>query len=140
MEMKKYLRNNMNLFDKVEWVKQLCADAIGVSEDEVIRKMLGRLRKRGVVQKRKYGLGRFTQQELILDQLLKSNEVSPRTAYRWFCMLKAPKEILEIGKENELSQNEILRRSQGVLQKVTPEQQELGEEIRQEILKLVRLM
>ena len=38
MEMKKYLRNNMNLFDKVEWVKKLASEAIGVSDEAVLKK------------------------------------------------------------------------------------------------------
>src|SRR3989344_9571132 len=89
MEMKKYLRNNMNLFDKVEWVKHLATDAIGISEEAVLRKMLRHLARKGTSQVNKFSITRFSQQELILDQVLKSNEVSPRTAYNWFIYMRA---------------------------------------------------
>jgi len=137
--MKKYLRNNMNLFSKIEWVKQLSTDAIGISDEVVIKRMLGRLYRKGTSQIKKYGILQLSQPELILDQLLKSNEVSPRSAYRWFLLAKAPKEVCELGREDKISQNEIQRRLQGVLQK-SPEQDKLSKEIIQDIIKVVEVV
>ncbi|MEM4264105.1 MAG: hypothetical protein QW666_04415 [Candidatus Woesearchaeota archaeon] len=138
--MKKYLRQNTNTFDKVEWVKQLASEAIGVSDEAIIRRMLGHLRRKGTCKFNKYGVLQFSQKELVLDQLLKSNEVSPRSAYRWFLLLKAPEEVRELGQDNKISQNEMWRRAQGVLQNSSPEQEKLGKEILQDIIKIVEMM
>ena len=137
--MKKYLRNNMNLFDKIEWVKQLSTDAIGISDEAVLRRMLGRLYRKGSGQVKKFGVLQLSQQELILDQLLKSQEVSPRSAYRWFLLAKAPKEVCELGREDKITQNEIQRRLRGVLQK-SPEQDKFSKEIIQDIIKVVEVV
>lgn len=137
--MKKYLRHNTNVFDKVELVKRLCSEAIGISDEAVIRKILGHLRYKGAGKFKKYGVLRFSQRELVLDQLLKSNEISPRTAYGWFNLMQAPKEVCELGQNDKISQNEMKRRMQGVLQK-SPEQEKLGKEILQDILKIVEMM
>lgn len=138
--MKKYLRNNMNLFDKVEWVKRLSAEALGISEEAHLRRMLRHLARKGTSQAKKFGVLGFSQQELILDQLLKSNEVSPRTAYNWFIYIKAPEEVCELGREGKISQNEIKRRAGGVLRKSDPEHEKLGKEILQDIIRLVEAM
>ena len=138
--MKKYLRNNMNLFDKVEWVKHLATDAIGISEETVLRKMLRHLARKGTSQVNKFSIARFSQQELILDQVLKSNEVSPRTAYNWFIYMRAPEEACELGRQGKISQNELRRRASGVLRKCDPEHEKLGKEILQEIIKIVEAM
>ena len=138
--MKKYLRNNMNLFDKVEWVKKLASEAIGVSDEAVLKKMLRHLWHKGSVGTKKYGVLRFSQQEIILDQLLKSNEVSPRSAYRWFSLIKVPEEVCELGREGKISQNEIQRRASGLLRKSDPEHEKLGKEILQDIIKIVEMM
>ena len=140
MEMKKYLRNNMNLFDKVEWVKQLASEAIGVSDVIVLKRMLRHLWSKGSVRTSKYGVLRFSQQEILLDQLLKSNEVSPRSAYRWFSLVKAPEEICELGRDGKISQNEIQRRASGLLRKSDPEHEKLGKEILQNIIRIVEMM
>ena len=140
MEMKKYLRHNMTMFDKVEWVKQLCSEAVGISDEAVIKKMLGRISRKGMCKLNKFGMLKFSQKELVLDQLLKSNEVSPRSAYRWFLLLKVPKEVRELGQENRISQNEIVRRSFNVRQKSDPAKEKLDKEILQDIVKLVEVM
>lgn len=139
MEMKKYLRNNMTLFDKVEMVKQLASETIGISSEDVLRKMLRRLCKKGSCQSSKYGILKFSQQELVLDQILKSSEISPRTAYNWFLCIKAPEEVCELGREGKISQNEIKRRRADILQK-SPEQDKLSQEILEDIRKLVEVM
>ena len=138
--MKKYLRNNMNLFDKVEWVKQLASEAIGISDETVLKRMLRHLWSKGNVRTNKYSVLRFSQQEIILDQLLKSNEVSPRSAYRWFSLVKAPEEVCELGREGKISQNEIQRRASGLLRKSDPEHEKLGKEILQNIIRIVEMM
>gem|GEM_PF-3131493 len=138
--MKKYLRHNMTMFDKVEWVKQLCSEAVGISDEAVIKKMLGRISRKGMCKLNKFGMLKFSQKELVLDQLLKSNEVSPRSAYRWFLLLKVPKEVRELGQENRISQNEIVRRSFNVRQKSDPAKEKLDKEILQDIVKLVEVM
>ena len=138
--MKKYLRNNMNLFDKVEWVKQLASEALGVSDEAILKKMLRHLWCKGSIRAAKYGVLRFSQQEIILDQLLKSNEVSPRSAYRWFSLIKAPEEVCELGREGKISQNEIQRRASGLLRKSDPEHEKLGKEILQDIIRIVEMM
>lgn len=138
--MKKYLRNNMNLFDKVEWVKQLASEAIGVSDVIILKRMLRHLWHKGSVGKNKYGVSKFSQQEIILDQLLKSNEVSPRSAYRWFSLIHAPEEVCELGREGKISQNEIQRIASRVLQKSDPEHEKLGKEILQEIIRIIEAM
>ena len=138
--MKRYLRHNMNVFEKIEWLKQLAADAIGVTDFLVLRRMISRLRRKGTAEFRKYGVLKFTQQELVLDQILKANEVSPKTAYRWFFLLKAPKEVIESGQQDRISQNEMLRRYSSVRRKSDPEQDKLGQEIIQDILKLIEVI
>lgn len=138
--MKKYLRQNMNVFEKIEWLKQLSAEAIGVSDEAVLRRMLSKLRRKGTAEFRKFGILRLSQQELILDQLLKANEVSPKSAYSWFLLLRAPPEVIESGRKDRLSQNEMLRRSSGVRQKSTPEQEALGKEILQDIIRLIEVI
>ena len=138
--MKKYLRNNMNMFDKIDWIKQLASDAIGVSDEVVLRRMLSRLCRKGRGLVRKYGVLHFSQQELILEQLLKSNEVSPLSAYRWFLLIRAPEEISELGQKSKISQNEIERRMQGVRQKSDPEREKLGREILLDIVRIVEAM
>jgi hypothetical protein len=140
MEMKKYLRNNMTLFDKVEWLKRLSSEAIGVSDEALLRGMLRRLSRKGSGSINKYGVLRFSQQELVLDQLLKSSEVSPRSAYRWFSLLKAPIEAHELGRCGKLSQNQIEKQYSKVLRKSDPEQDKLGKEILQDIIKVVEGM
>lgn len=80
--MKKYLRDNRNVFQKVDWLRDLASQAIGVSEDAVLRRMLGRLRRKGTAEYKKYGVLKFSREELILDQILKAQEVSPKTAYQ----------------------------------------------------------
>ncbi|MBW2972797.1 hypothetical protein KY346_00210 [Candidatus Woesearchaeota archaeon] len=138
--MKKYLRNNTNLFDKVEWVKQMCSEAIGVSDEVIIRKMLSKLRTKGTAKFSRYGVLRLSQRELVLDQLLKSNEISPRTAYSWFILIRAPKDVCELGRNDKISQNEMKRRMKGFLQKRHPEQEKLRKEIMKDILKVVEAM
>jgi len=130
----------MNVFEKIEWLKQLAADAIGVTDFLVLRRMISRLRRKGTAEFRKYGVLKFTQQELVLDQILKANEVSPKTAYRWFFLLKAPKEVIESGQQDRISQNEMLRRYSSVRRKSDPEQDKLGQEIIQDILKLIEVI
>ncbi len=139
--MKKYLRQNMNVFEKIEWLKQISSEAIGVSETTVLRRMLSRIRRKGSAEFRKYNILKLTQQELILDQLLKAHEVSPKTAYTWFLLLKAPKEVIESGQKDKLSQNEMLRRCVGVRQKsADPEHEKLGQEIIHDIIKLIEVI
>ncbi len=138
--MKRYLRHNMNVFEKIEWLKQLATDAIGVSDIATLRRMISRLRRKGTAEFKKYGILKFTQQELILDQLLKANEVSPKTAYRWFFLLRAPKEVIESGQQDRISQNEMLRRYRSVRQKSDPEQDKLGQKIIQDIIKLIEMI
>ena len=139
--MKRYLRHNMNTFEKLEWLKQLAADAIGVSDMVVLRRMISRLRRKGTAEFRKYGVLKLTQQELVLDQILRANEVSPKTAYTWFLLLKAPKEVVESGQQDRLSQNEMLRRCRSVRQKsASPEHEKLGQEIIQDIIKLIEVI
>ena len=138
--MKKYLRQNMNVFEKVEWLRKLSTEAIGVSDTRLLRRMIGRIRRKGTAEFRKYGILKMSQQEIILDQLLKSNEVSPKTAYNWFLLLKAPTEVIESGRKDKLSQNEIARRCVGVLQKSDPEHEKLGQEILQDIIKLIEVI
>ena len=138
--MEKNLRNNMNLFDKVEWVKKLASEAIGVSDEETLRRLLRRLYSKGMGQYKRYGVLKYTKEELVLDQLLKDYQVSPRTAYRWFMFLKAPQDVRQLAKENMISQNELERRSQGLLLKSTPEQEKLGKEIIQRICALIEVM
>ena len=133
--MKNYLRHNMNVFDKIEWLKRLSKEAIGVSDEATLRRMLSRLRRKGTAEFSKYGFLKLTQQELILDQLLKSNEVSPKAAYKWFLFLRAPKEVIESGLKDRISQNEMLRRSKGLLKKFDPQHEALGKEIIQDIIK-----
>lgn len=55
MDMKKYLQDNMNAFEKVNWLKQLCSEAIGVSDAAVIQRMLSRLRRKGSAELKKSG-------------------------------------------------------------------------------------
>jgi len=138
--MKKYLRSNMNLFDKVEWLKTLSREAIGVSDEDVLRRILRRLYCKGSGDIKRYGVLQFSQQELILDQLLKSNEVSPRSAYRWFSLLKAPKDVCELGRSGKITQNEMEQRSSALLRKSDPEHEKLGKEIIQDITKVVEVM
>ncbi|MDP3699236.1 MAG: hypothetical protein Q8R47_06665 [Nanoarchaeota archaeon] len=138
--MKKYLRNNMNLFDKVEWVKQLSSEAIGVTDNIILKKMLRRLCDKSKVSAMKYGVLRFSQQELILDQLLKDNEVSPRSAYRWFSLLQVPENVRQLGEECKISQNEIMHLSSNERLKSDPEHEKLGKEILQDIIRIVEMM
>lgn len=138
--MKKYMRNNMTVFDKVDFVKKLSSEAIAVTNEEVLRKMLRRLCKKGSCQASKYGILKFSQQELILDQILKSNEISPRTAYNWLLYAKAPEEVCELGRKGKISQNEIKRRMSESLRSPNPEQEKLGQQILEEIRKLVEAM
>lgn len=138
--MKKYLRHNMGTFDKIEWLKQLASEAIGVSDEAVLRRMLGRLRRKGTAEFRKYGILKLSQQELILDQLLRSNEVSPKSAYTWFLLLRAPQEVIENGQKDHISQNEMLRQSAGIRKKSEPEQEALGKEILADIIRLIEVM
>jgi len=137
--MKKYLRHNMSVFQKVEWLKRLSSEAIGVSDNEVLTHMLSRLRRKGTAEFRKYGVLRLSQNELILDQLLKGNKVSPKTAYIWFLLMRAPKMDLESGDEEGLSQNELLRRCAGRL-RMSPEKEKLGKEIIRDIIKLMEVI
>lgn len=138
--MKKYLRNNMNLFDKVEWVKQLSSEAIGITDNVILKKMLRRLCDKSKISTKKYGVARFSQQELILDQLLKDNEVSPRSAYRWFSLLQVPENVRQLGQECKISQNEIVRLSRNERLRSDPEHEKQGKEILQDILRLVEAM
>lgn len=138
--MKKYLRNNMNLFDKVEWVKKLSSEAIGVSDEVILKKMLRRLCDKGRVSTKKYGVARFSQQELLLGQLLKDQEVSPRSAYRWFRLLKVSENVRQLGENCQISQNEIARLSRNERLKSDPEHEKLGKEILRDIIKLVEAM
>ena len=138
--MRKYLRSNMNLFDKVEWLKTLSREAIGVSDEAVLRRMLRRLYHKGSGNLKQYGVLQFSQQELILDQLMKSNEVSPRTAYNWFLYIRVPEEVCDLGRSGKISQNEIKRCSETVLRKSDPEQDKLGKEILQDIVRVVEVM
>ena len=140
MDMHKYLRNNKNLFDKVEWVKELSSQAIGVTDTDVLRQMLRHISRKGSGKILKYGSLKFSQQELILDQLLKSQQVSPRTAYNWFLYIRAPEEACELAREGKISQNEIKRRMEAGLRKSDPEHEKLGKEILQDIIKLVGRM
>ena len=138
--MKKYLRNNMNLFDKVEWIKLLSSEAIGVNDNVILKKMLRRLCDKSKISTLKYGVLRFSQQELILDQLLKDNEVSPRSAYRWFSLLYVPKNVRQLGEECKISQNEIIRLSRKERLKSDLEHEKLGKEILQDIIRIVEMM
>jgi len=139
--MKKYLRQNMNVFEKIDWLKQLSAEAIGVSDTTILRRMLGRLRRKGSAEFRKYNILKLTQQELILDQLLKAHEVSPKTAYTWFLLLKAPPEVIESGRKDLISQNAMVRQCVGVRGKsLDPEHEKLGQEIIQDIIRLIEVI
>ena len=139
--MKKYFRNNMNMFDKIEWLKKLSQDAIGISDEATLRRMLKRLSVKGSTKYiKKYGISQFTQQELILDQLMKSNEVSPRTAYNWFLYIRASKEVCDLGRKGAISQNDIKRHLYSGLQKPDQEHEKLGKEIIRDILKIVEGM
>ena len=139
MEMKKYMRNNMNVFDKVEWVKQLTSEALGIENETAIRRMLSHLRRKGSASMKKYGVLKFTQQELILDQLLKANEVSPRAAYNWFILVRCSENVRDLGMQDLITQNEIGNRMKGLLRK-SPEQEKLGKEILNDIAKIVGVM
>lgn len=138
--MQKYLRNNMGLFDKVAWVKDISYQAIGVNDQAVLRQMLRHISRKGSGKMVKYGVLKFSQQELILDQLLKSHQVSPRTAYNWFLYIRAPEEVCELGREGKISQNEIKKRMATGLRKSDPEHEKLGKEILLDIIKLVGRM
>ena len=138
--MKKYLRHNRSVFEKIEWLKQLSAEAIGVSDVATLRRMLSHLRRKGSAEFLKFGILKLSQQELILDQLLKANEVSPKTAYTWFLLLRAPPEVIESAQKDEISFNEMRRKCVGVRKKSTPEEEALGKEIIQDIIRLIEVI
>lgn len=138
--MKKYLRYNMNTFEKVEWLKRLSAEAIGVSDEVILRRMLSRIKRKGSAEFRKYNILKLTQQEIILDQLLKANEVSPKSAYTWFLLLRAPKEVIESGQKDQLSQRKMLSFCKSVRQKSDPAKEKLGQEILQDIIRLIEVI
>jgi len=139
--MKKHLRDNRNVFQKIEWLRELASQTIGVSNDAALRRMLGRLRRKGKAEFKKYGVLTFTREELVLDQVLKAQEVSPKTAYGWLLLLRrAPQEVLESGHRDEISLNEMFRQCKGVRQKRTPEEEKLAQEILQDIMRLIEVI
>ncbi len=136
--MQKYFRNNRSLLSKVDFIRHLCNEAIGDTSNEYITKMLGRLRLRGTEYVKKYGEIHYTNHELILDQLLRSNEISPRSAYRWFILLRAPKKLIERVEQGELSIIRLEKECQTLRRKDAPQYKELEEKILKQIMGAVR--
>lgn len=106
MDMKTLRR--MSLFEKVDFVRRLVVEVLGVDNDEVILRMLSRLaHKSGVL--RRYGGFYYTREEQVLGQLLADHGMSSKTVYTWFLLSRSPKNLLEMYRSGEISQNQLLR-------------------------------
>lgn len=138
--MKQPIRRKENFLDKKYFVKSLIFKAVGIENDVRIRKMLRHLCSYDGMAFNKYGERKLTNEEMIVAQILKQNQLSPRTVYRWFCLVKAPKETLELVKNNQISMNELVKLSRNLRKRKDPELEKLGKEIIQDIIKVVEAM
>ena len=135
--MKKYLRENMSLQQKIDFIKQLINDSIGINDLFLIKKMIGRLSRYNTPRVNKYNISRLNQNEDVVRQILDEQEISPKSAYRWFLLLEQPKDVIDLVHSGQISINEAIRRSQKIKREIDPEHTKLGKEIIEEIRKLV---
>jgi len=77
--MEKY-QYGKNFLEKKEFLKILISDVMGLDNDFKIRKMLRGLCSYTGLDQMKYGRIKLTNEELILAQILKYNQISPTTA------------------------------------------------------------
>ena len=91
------------LFDKIDFIRKIVFEAMKVEDDAVITRMLSRLSKKGTGYYRHFGVLNLSNNEIILGELLKSHNISPITAYKWFLLLRSKKDVLEKLQNNEIS-------------------------------------
>jgi len=124
------------LFEKIDFIRKIVFEATKIQDDAVITRMLARLCRKGGGYYRQFSVLNLTNNEIILGELLKTHKISPKTAYKWFLILRSKGDVLERLKNNEISASEayLLERQR----KQYPEQ--LGKEIKEEIIELIRRM
>jgi len=138
--MKTKLRSRENFLAKKDSVKKQIFEAIRLDNDVRVRKMLRHLSRYDEMCFNKYGERRLTDDEIILAHILKVNELSPRTVYRWFALCKAPQETLELVMQNKISANKVIAICRGIREKEDPDIQKLGKSIIAEVIRVAEGM
>ena len=121
-------------------MKRLVFEAVKIDSDIKIRKMLRHLWGPSDLAFKKYGQAKLTEQEVIVGHLLREHKISPRTAYTWFNLSNAPKEILELVETNKITFNKAQKMIRGVKMKDNRELTQLGKEILEDVVKVVGAM
>ena len=135
--MKKYIRCNMSLQQKIDFLRKLIYDATGIDDLVLIKKMVNRLSRYGLPEVSKYSFSRLSEQEKIVRQILEVNEISPKSAYKWLLLLGQPQSLIDLVNSGNISMNEMTRRCTKIKREIDPEHEKLGKEIIDDITKLV---
>jgi len=124
------------LFEKIEFIRKIVFEATKIQDDALITRMLARLCKKGRGYYRQFSVLKLTNNEMIFGELLKTHNISPQTAYKWFLLLRSKPDIIEKLKNNEISAEKAFLTNRERRQ--YPKQ--LGKEIKEEIIELIRRM
>ena len=132
-------QDKQNFLDKKEFLKSLIYEALRLDNEVRIRKIVRRLCEKDSTRVSLYRNCDLSSDELVVDHILKQCKISPRTAYRWFSLSRAPKEVLELVQNGKISMNEAQRLCAKV-KKNDPETEKLGWEIMEKVAKITRGM
>ncbi len=124
------------LFEKIDFIRKIVFEATKIQDDVVITRMLARVSRRGKGYYRQFSVLKLTNNEIMLEELLKTHKISPRTAYKWFLLLRSKPDVLEKLREGEITAVDAYMTNRERRQ--YPKQ--LGREIKEEIIELIRRM
>jgi len=124
------------LFEKIEFIRKVVFEATKIQDDQVITKMLARISRKGRGYYRQFSVLNLTNNEIVMEQLLKTHKLSPHTVYKWFLLLRSKPDVLSKLREGEMTAKDAFLTNRE--RKQYPKQ--LGREIKEEIIELIRRM
>jgi len=117
-----------NVFTKIKEVKDLVKEVYPKLSMEELTQEIQFLSNYWHGNKRKRGT-KLTQQQLVIYELLIKNNYNPATAYRWFLLATAPKELQEKVNYGELSIRDALKERKKELSCISVTEQEFMQAI-----------
>ena len=134
------VNGKINFLEKKGFLKSLIFEALRLEDDRRICKMLRHLWGDCRLGYNKFGDSKLTNEELVLARILSEQKISANSAYRWFRLSNAPKDMLELAMCNKVSMNSVTRKFHGFRQKPDPEHEREGRSILREIVKVAGVM
>lgn len=134
--MEKEELKKLPLFDKIDFIRKIVFEATKIQDDVVITRMLARTSRRGKGYYRQFSVLKLTNNEIILEEVLKTHKISPRTAYKWFLLLRSKSDVIEKLRDGEITASDAYLTNRERRQ--YPKR--LGKEIKEEIIELIGRM